>query len=162
MAKQQTFVYIQGKVSWFRHKTPNKWNKWATQIHPDAKGLELIRDLQAQGVKNTLKKDADGYFANFSRPVSKETATGKVFTFQPPAVFDRDGKPYDGNVGNGSDVTLKIEVYEHGTPGGGKAKAVRWESARIDNLVEFNPDKDLNAEEREAHSGLKDQPEQLF
>lgn len=162
MAKEKTYVYIQGKASWFRHNTPNKWNKYSTQIHPDAKGLELIRDLQAQGVKNTLKKDADGYYANFSRPVTKETSTGKVWAFQPPKVFDRDGNVFDGNVGNGSDVTLKIEVYEHGTPGGGKAKAVRWESARIDNLVPFESNRDLNEDEKEAHSGLKEQPEQLF
>lgn len=154
--------YIQGKVSWFRPKVPNKWNKWSVQIHPNQDGLELIRDLQSQGLKNQLKKDEDGYFLNVSRPVTKETATGKILSFEPVKVFDKDGNPFDGNVGNGSDVTIKIEVYEHGTPGGGKAKAMRWVSARIDNLIPFNSDTDLNEFEKEASSGLKEQPEQLF
>jgi len=155
-------VYIQGKVSWFRPKVPNKWNKWSTQIHPNDKGLEIIRELQAQGVKNQLKKDNDGYYTSFSRPVTKETSTGKILSFTPVEVFDKDGNKYDGNVGNGSDVTLKLEVYQHATPGGGKAKAIRWVSARIDNLVPFESSRDLNDFEKEAAEGLKDQPEQLF
>jgi hypothetical protein len=158
------FIYIQGKVSWFRPKVPNKWNKWSVQIHPDAKGLELIRDLQAQGVKNQLKKDDDGYYTNFSRPVTKETVSGRILSFTPVEVFDADGKPFDEPVGNGSDVTLKLEVYGHNTPAGGTAKAIRWQSARIDNLVPFNNERDLNTFEKEAASGLVEQPkqEQLF
>lgn len=157
--KSQNY-FIQGKAAWFRPKIPNKWNKWSTQLHPNGEGLELIRDLQAQGLKNQLKKDDDGYFLNISRPVTKETATGKILSFVPVEVFSADGTPFDGNVGNGSDVTIKVEVYEHATPGGGKAKAMRWVSARIDNLVPFNPDKDMNEYEKEASSGLKDQPKQ--
>lgn len=154
--------YIQGKAAWFRAKVPNKWNKWSTQLHPNPAGLELIRDLQAQGLKNQLKKDDDGYFLNVSRPVTKETSTGKILSFEPVKVFDKDGAPFDGNIGNGSDVTIKVEVYEHSTPGGGKAKAMRWVSARIDNLVPFNADTDLNDFEKKDQEGLKDQPEQLF
>lgn len=156
------FVYIQGKVSWFRPKIPNKWNKWSVQIHPNEKGLEIIRDLQAQGAKNQLKKDDDGYYASFSRPVTKETSTGRILSFKPVEVFDKDGNPFDGNVGNGSDATIKLEVYPHATPGGGKAKAIRWVSARIDNLIPFEKDRDLNAEEKDAAEGLDKQPEQLF
>lgn len=160
MAKE--YIYIQGKVSWFRPKVPNKWNKWSVQIHPNDKGLELIRDLQAAGAKNQLKKDADGYYTNFSRPVTKETSTGRILSFTPPEVFDKDGNPFDGNVGNTSDATLKIEVYTHPTPGGGKAKAVRWESARIDNLVPYDSNRDQDEQTKAASGGLAEQPEQLF
>lgn len=160
---KKEYVYIQGKVSWFRPKIPNKWNKWAVTIHPNDKGLEIIRDLQAGGIKNQLKKDQDGYYTNFSRPVTKETSTGKILSFTPPEVFDSDGKtPLDVNVGNGSDATLKIEVYTHNTPGGGKAKAVRWESARIDVLVPYEPNRDQDEQTKEASKGLAEQPEQLF
>lgn len=155
-------IYIQGKVDWFRPKVPNKWNKWSVQIHPNDKGLEIIRDLQAEGLKNMIKKDDNGYFTSFSRPVTKETAAGRILSFTPVEVFDKDGKPFDGNVGNGSDATLKIEVYQHATPGGGKAKAARWVSARIDNLIPFESARDLNDYEKEASEGLKEQPEQLF
>lgn len=162
MANKSDYVYIQGKVKWFRPKVPNKWNKWSVQIHPNEKGLEIIRDLQAQGAKNQLKKDDDGYYASFSRPVTKETSTGRILSFKPVEVFDKDGNPFDGNVGNDSDATLKLEVYTHATPGGGKAKAIRWVSARIDNLVPFDKNRDLNEEEAAAAEGLDKQPEQLF
>lgn len=161
MAKN-TYIYIQGKVAWFRSQQPNQWNKYSVQIHPNEKGVEIIRDLQAQGLKNQLKKDEDGYFCNISRPVTKEYASGKLVSFTPVEVFDKEGVPYYGGVGNGSDATLKCEVYEHKTPGGGTAKAMRWVSARIDNLVPFEPDTDLTDQQKETASGLKEQPEQLF
>lgn len=155
------FVYLQGKVSWFRADSPNKYNKYSTQLHPDDKSLEIIRDLQSQGLKNMLKKDEDGYFFNVSRPVTKEFLSGKIISFTPVEVFDKEGVPYNGPVGNGSDATLKLEVYEHNTPGGGKAKAARWVSARIDNLVPFNPGTDLTLDQIEAAKGLGEQPEQV-
>ncbi len=164
MAKYQKseYIYLQGKVSWFRPKIPDQWNNWSTQLHPNPESLEKIRELQAEGIKNQIKKDDDGYFTRFKRPVTKETKTGKILSFAPVEVFDADGKPFDGPVGNGSDATLKIEVYEHGTPGGGTAKAARWVSARIDNLVPFSPDTDYNDEQKAAAEGVMQQPEQLF
>ena len=155
-------VYIQGKASWFRAKQPNQWDKYSVQIHPNAEGLQIIRDLQAKGLKNTVKKDDDGYFVNFTRPVSKEYKSGKRQTFAPPTVVDKDGNSYDGQVGNGSDVTLKLEVYEHATPAGKNAVAARWASAKIDNLVPFELEKSGYPHEIAAAQGLKEQPAQLF
>lgn len=157
-----SIIYVQGKVSWFRASTVNKWNKYSVQIHPNPKDLEIIRDLQGEGLKNVIKKDDDGYFVSFTRPVTKEYKSGKIQSFAPVQVFDKDGNPFEGNVGNGSDATLKIEVYEHETPGGGKAKAARWVSARIDNLVPFEVEKDGFPEQQAGLEGLKEQPEQLF
>ncbi len=156
------YVYIQGKVSWLKARTTNQWNKYSVQIHPKPADLEKIRDLQAEGLKNMIKKDEDGYFVTFNRPVSKSFKSGKVLTYTPPEVFDKDGNPFDGPVGNGSDATLKIEVYQHETPGGGRAKAARWVSARIDNLVPYESDRDLTEDQKELREGLKEQPEQLF
>jgi|SRR5882762_929864 len=155
-------IYIQGKVAWFKPNIPNKWDKYSVQIHPQPKDLEVIRDLQARGLKNQMKKDDDGYFIHFTRPISKRFQSGKIRVFEPIEVFDKAGVPYDGPVGNGSDATLKIEVYEHEVPGGGKSVAARWVSARIDNLVPYEPDRDLTEGQREAAAGLKEQPEQLF
>ncbi len=155
-------VYVQGKVSWFRNKTPNQWNKYAVQIHPNVKDLEVIRELQSQGLKNVIKKDDDGYYISFTRPVTKEYQSGRIQSYAPPTVTDKDGNIYEGQVGNGSDATLKLEVYEHATPGGKKAKAARWVSARIDNLVPFETETDTFPEQKVAIEGLKEQPEQLF
>lgn len=156
-------VYIQGKLSWCRLVKPNDWSKWSVTIHPNPKDLEVVRELQAEGLKNVIKKDDDGYYVQFSRPVNKETSKGKMLAFTAPTVVDKDGIPMDGfKVGNGSDGTVKLEVYQHGTPGGGRAKAARLVSVRVDNLVLFDPDTGFSDEEKENVSGLKDQPEQLF
>ncbi len=162
MAKQ--YIYIQGKGNWARLVTPNKFDKWSIQIHPNAESLEILRDMQARGAKNMIKKDDDGYFTNIGRTISKTyVKSGKTEAFTAPKVFDKDGNLLDGNtVGNGSDVTLKVEWYEHGTPTGGKAVALRLDSVRVDNLVKFEPERDLDKYEKENLSGLKDQPEQLF
>ena len=157
------YIYVSGKGSWVRAVKPDQWDCWSATIHPDAKSLELIRDLQAEGMKNTLKKDDDGYFTKFRRPVQKKTRDGRIMTFTPPEVIDKDGRPFDGStIGNGSDITLKLDVYEHGTPGGGKAKAARLEAVRVDNLVPFNPDTDFSEDEAEKVAGLKDQPEPVW
>src|SRR5258708_19543085 len=155
-------IYVQGKVSWFRNKTPNQWDKYSVCLHPNPKDVEVISEVQSKGLKNYIRKDEDGYNLNFTRTVSKDYKGGKRQTFAPPTVTDKDGNIYEGMVGNGSDATLKIEVYEHATPAGGKAKAARWVSARIDNLVPFETETDTFPEQREAIAGLKEQPEQLW
>jgi hypothetical protein len=166
MAKE--YVYLEGKGSWIKHLKPDeKYNKWSLKLHPTAASLEKIRDMQLStngvtGIKNTLGKDEDGYFMSFSRPTSK-LMKGSVVSFTPPLVVNKDGSPYTGGgIGNGSDVTIKLEVYTHKTPGGGKARACRWEGARIDNLIEYAPDRDLGKEEYEKVKELVDQPTPKF
>lgn len=162
MAKN--YIYLKGKLRWCRFVKPNQWGKWGCQIYPDAESLELIRDMQAKGAKNQLKKDEDGYYTNISRPTSKEyVRSGTTQAFVMPTVVDKNNNPIDGNtVGNDSDGILKVEWYEHKTPGGGKAVALRLEAVRIDNLVPYEPDRDMDEFEKEKVAGLKEQTEQLF
>ena len=82
----------------------------------------------------------------------------------PPEIVNADGSPLEGvAIGNGSDATMKLEVYSHGTPGGGRAKAARWAALRIDNLIPFNRDTDYPDQDRKAVSeGLREQPAPLF
>lgn len=157
-------VYVSGKISWVRAITPNEWNKWTICLHPDAASLEIIRDLQAQGIKNVIKKDEDGYYVRFSRPCEIELRKGQKTGVTPPEVVNSEGAPMeDVAIGNGSDGTIKLEVYQHGTPGGGKAKAARWAALRIDNLIPFNRDTDYPDADRKAVSeGLREQPAPLF
>lgn len=157
------FVYLQGKCKWFRPHQLNDWGKWSHVIYPNAESLEKIRELQAEGVKNVIKKDDDGYFVSVGRPadIKKKTPSGmKIVGMKPPEVIGTDGSPLVGiAVGNGSDITTKCEVYSHSTPGGGKAKAMRWLSTRIDNLIPFTPDKDFDDVQIRAVKNLADQPE---
>lgn len=168
MAGRTQFYYLQGKTKWHRHTSLNQWNKWAMVLYPNPESLEKIRELQAEGLKNVIKKDEDGYCVSFSRPGSKSYLTKdgipQVKGFAPPEVLESDGLTpmRNVNVGNGSDVTVKIEVYEHKTPGGGKAKAARWMSTRVDNLVPFDGKDDFDPQAEKLVRGQADQPEQLF
>ena len=151
-------VYIQGKLSWVKCQVPDEWGKWKVTVHPTPASLEKIRELQAEGIKNVIKKDDDGYKCTFSRPTQK-TIKGKVVGLTPPEILQADGKtPLTGVlVGNGSDGTIKLEVYTHGTPGGGKAKAARLLSIKVDNLIPFELKRDFDAKQQEAVKGLDEQ-----
>jgi len=163
------FVYLQGKTKWFRHSAPNQWGNWSHELYLDTPSLEKFRSLQestegVSGIKNQLRKDDDGYFVTLRRPAEKQLRTGQKRGFAPPEVFMADGvTPLRGVlVGNGSDVTTKIEVYQHFVPGGsGKAKAIRWLSSKIDNLVPFENTRDANEDEQRSAKGLADQPVQF-
>lgn len=153
------FIVLKGKGSWINHNRPDKFDKWGLMLHPDAEALEIIRDLQAAGLKNQLKKDEDGYYCRFSRPIHK-MIKGKLTPFTPPKIFLADGSPApeDISIGNGSDVAVKLAVYEHGTPSGGKAKAARWESLRIDNLIPYERERDQSPEDAVGYRGMEEVP----
>lgn len=162
--KKTRHEYIQGKLSWVRVVKPDlTYNCWAATIHPNQESLEKVREWQASGLKNQIKKDEDGWYTKFRCQVSRERKDGTIWTFEAPKVIDKDGRPMDGSIiGNGTDGTLKLEVYEHNTPGGGKALAARLVGVRVDNLVPFNPDEDYTEAEAEKVEELRNQPEQLF
>jgi len=165
------FVYLQGKTKWFRHSAPNKFGNWSHDLYLDPTSLEKWKELQensedVQGIKNRLKRDEDGDFVTLRRPVEKQMRTGKKVGFAPPEVFMADGvTPLRGVlVGNTSDITTKLEVYQHFIPGtkDKKAKAIRWLSSKVDNLVPFeNTGEDLTENEQRASKGLDKQPAQF-
>lgn len=164
------YVFLTGKGSWIRPEVINEWGKWAMVLHPDTASLEIIRELQSEGVKNVIGKDDDGYFVRISRPAEYRTK-GQLKGLSPPLMFDGT-KPLPGGgyaplvgqmIGNGSDVVVKMEVYTHGIPGqpGKKAKAMRWHSCRIDTLVPFQR-KDFDETMGNAVEGFDKQPKQIF
>jgi hypothetical protein len=164
------FVYLQGKTKWFRHSAPNQWGNWSHDLYIDPPSLEKWKELQTGsddvlGIKNQLRKDEDGYFVTLRRPVEKQLRSGKKIGFAPPEVLTADGvTPLRGvMVGNGSDVTTKLEVYTHFVPGSNnkKARAIRWLSSKIDNLVPFEINKDFNENEEKQVRGLAEQPAQF-
>ena len=136
------FVEIKGKVKFANLTIANEWHKHNITLYPDREGLDTLRDLQAVGVKNQLKKDDDGYYTSFNRPTFKETkdSSGNVLKridFDPPEVIDKDGNPFKDFLGKGTDVTVVLEVYSHPTPTGGRAKAARLLKCRVDSLVPY-------------------------
>lgn len=165
-----TNVYVKGKLSWVRPDKPDPWGNYKATIHLDQESLNIVKKLCDEGLKNRIGQDEDGYFVTFRRPTQK-VIKGKVVAFSPIEVLDGtkeklpDGSyfPWKGEaIGNGSDGVLKLQVYEHPTPSGGKAKAARLEAIRIDHLVPFKKE-DFNSFESRQIGELADQPrEELF
>mgnify|MGYP003897635683 CR=1 FL=1 len=157
-----TYEFIKGKLSWARVVDLNQFGDWSITIHPEPDSLERLRDMQAKGLKNVMKKDNNGYYMQFKCPPKKEK-DGKVLRyFSAPVVVDKDNNPLDGRtIGNGSDGYLKLEVYNHKTPTGGYSIAARLVGVRIDNLVPFDPQRD-NRMGDATSDGLAEQKDMLF
>lgn len=161
------FAYIKGKASWIFLKNVSDFSDWRITLHLDAEQVNKVLDLQTQGVKNQLKKDDDGYYVRFRRPTEikfKDKITGleRTIAMKPPEVviINDQGEPeiFDGFIGAGSDVEVKLEVYQHGTPGGGKAKAARLLGVRVDHLVPYTKENWTDETTRAVKGLIEDKP----
>lgn len=135
-----TIIELKGKLMWCRLVDLNRYGKWSLDLYPDHDSLEKLRELQAEGVKNVIKKDDDGYHVQISRPATVEFSKGVVQSVTPPRVRDKDKQPLPSNVlvGNGSDGIVAVEVYTHRVPNSEKrAKAMRLYGVEVHNLVPF-------------------------
>lgn len=166
--KKTVKMSVRGKCKWAHVTRLNRYDAWSIELWPIQEDLERLRELQAKGMKNTMRKDDDGYNIRFKREPKKEirlrTGEMKTLIFAPPTVTMSDGSPLPQGVsiGNGSDVTVLLEVYEHATPGGGSAVAARLDGVRVDNLIPFDPTSDYTDDEKELVSPIVSQPEHIF
>lgn len=167
------YVKVKGIFSWAKLVVPEEFEEngkieryWSITIHPDSDGLEVVRDLQARGIMNKMKKDDDGYYIKFKRPVVKtKRNTGETIPFEKPGCFilGMDGKPVpmDGvKVGNGTTGEIKLECY-----GGDKPRryfAARLDSVLVSNLVEYDYNKELKDSDRKAAETLTDGTEPVW
>lgn len=149
-----TIIELKGKIMWARLVDLNKYGKWSLDLYPDNAALEILRELQADGIKNVIKKDDEGYHVQISRPAQIELQKGQVQSVTPPKVRDKDKQPLPDNIriGNGSDGTVAVEVYTHRVPNSEKrAKAMRLYGVQVENLVPFEvTDQGFEANEETA------------
>lgn len=138
--QNSTMVDLKGKLMWCRIVDLNRYGKWSLDLYPDAESLEKLRELQAEGVKNVIKKDDEGYHVQISRPPSLNFGRASEQSVTPPRIRDKDKQPLPANVliGNGSDGTVTVEVYTHRVPNSEKrAKAMRLYGVTVENLIPF-------------------------
>lgn len=167
-----SYVYFKGKGSWFKHlfqldtmyAGPDDPGKWHIKLHPTPESLE---EMKALNTRNRIMMDDDGKYFNLSRPRKKvinlKSGGKKEIIFDAPIVFDKDGHSLSesARIGNGSDITVKCELYSFNHQGK-KQNAVRLESVRIDNLVPYEAKENYQPSEAKAAEGLMEQPEPLF
>jgi hypothetical protein len=116
---------------------------WKFDFYPDQEGYNILMKLKEpgegmQGLLNKIKKDEDGYYTQIKRPTYINSRKGRI-NLAPPIIVDADGNPWDGKpIGNGSDLTVKLDKRIYKVPVGNKMGiAIRLVSVRVDNLVPF-------------------------
>lgn len=124
-------LYFTGKARWAKLYVPDEkyGPKYSIELQLDPENLAKYK---AAGCMGNPSKDGEGYYT-FRRTKTMLTRKGQVKEFGPPKVLDKEGQPTTISIGNGSDVTIKVETYPTE-----KGVGTRLVSVRIDNLVEYN------------------------
>lgn len=127
--------YFSGEVMYPKLVTPDtKFNEqgiYCLDLFMDNDSWEKFEKSGAQ-----LKvRDRDGRkFITFKRP-AKKLIKGDVVDLGPPDVLNNDNSPFDMSkslVGNGSKVTVKVNIYDTM-----KGKGHTLEAVRVDYLVAY-------------------------
>jgi hypothetical protein len=91
-------------------------------------------EFAASGMQMETKVSQEGKeFITFRRP-NKKVIKDELVKFGAPKVIDKDSNPVTAFVGKGSELTLKVIVYDTV-----KGKGHRLEAVRVDKLVEYKP-----------------------
>ena len=136
-------VTFSGPCKWARLQNADpKYNKYNISVGLDAKQL---KELQALKVRNGFKLDDNGlFYVSFNRKESD----GK------PDVVDADGNPVTDLIGNGSEVTVKADVYTW-TRDGATQAGIKLVAVRVDKLVKYEPKGEgaVAQPSRDVHAG---------
>lgn len=165
-------VYLQGKAKWAKLITPDTkfGSAWSVVLYLTPESYQTVMGLKemhgkTKGIMNVIKKDEDGYYITLKRQTSK-LIKGQVVGFAPPEVLEANGKETLRNamVGNGSDITCKVQVYNYPDKlSGGMGTAIRLESVRVDNLIPYEMKNDFDEEQKRQTKGLAEAaPQPLF
>lgn len=157
-------VFLKGKIKWCKHLKPDTTYepKWSVVMYVEGAELEKVREWQAQGIKNSVKKDEDGWFITLSRKTAIRTKQGREIGMEPPKVIDKDGAPIVAMVGNGSDGIAKCTLWSFNPQPGISGKALRWEALRVDNLIPFEQHRDYPDGGESIKTLVEEKEEALF
>ena len=126
-------VFLSGKSKWAMLATPDsKLNRYKINVYLDE---ESKKKFVESGSALQWKKDDDGEYITFGRPVSK-LMKGEIVKFGAPEVVNSKGEPETELVGNGSEVTVQVDVYDYTGPRG-PGKGTRLEKVRVDKLIPY-------------------------
>lgn len=142
------YIYLSGKGAWMhRLFEPEEYlgkTSWSMKIYPDPKSMKVFNETKL--FLQRKKEDDEGVGVTFKRGVKKpwKLKKGEGEDFEPPVVLDKEGRPWPAEklLGNGSEVTIKLEVYQTA-----KGKSARLDSVRVDKWVEYVPPDEGNSGE---------------
>lgn len=174
------YANLTGKAKWAKVYTPDEAfgaSKYKIDLYMDEKELSKFKSLNLQ---KKIKESEEGKYVTFDRAdVKFFQKSGKVATFLPPIIFDTDMTPiveyvnketgqrvtsYDDPklkdlvvrkgepvlIGNGSEVTVNIAVYDTI-----KGRGQRLESIIIRDLITYEAPEVTESPAEEAPSDTK-------
>ena len=128
------FYYFKAKAQWCRlyeGMEDEKFGHYGLDFFPDD-----VEAFKASGVQLQPRENEDGDIFFKLRRHPEALIKGELTKFGPPKVVDKDNEPFDKLIGNGSEVTVKIAVYDTAH----KGKGHRLESVRVEDLVVYEKD----------------------
>lgn len=136
----KTYLFT-GKTKWAKPtKLDEKFDNYQMPLYMDEKSWA---DFKESGARTEIKKDKDTgeEFTTFKRRHKEMNwKKGEMQENGPAKVFIKNDEgeyvPFDGLIGNGSEVSVRVDVFD--TRNG---KGHRLVSVGVDKLVEYNPDK---------------------
>jgi hypothetical protein len=119
--------YFTGKAKWAKvYKPDEKYNNFAINIELDDASK---KEFDGTGIRVQPKKDESDGLTYYRFRRSEEDG--------PPLVVDNQGEPFSKLIGNGSNVTVRVESYDSKKYG----KGHRLQAVRINDWVEFDAEK---------------------
>lgn len=116
------FLYLRGKAKWAQlFKPDQEYDNFKINMYLDDSSWALFDEAQLQLEPKT---DEDGKYVVFRRPNYKQMKKELVH-FGAPKVVDKDGAPFIETVGNGSEVVIKVLVYDSKKGKGHRLEAVQ-------------------------------------
>lgn len=125
-------ILLHGTCKWAKLRVPDdKYQKFSIDVFLDEESWGVF---DASGLLLEPKEDDEGNrFVRFSRKVEK-MIKGDIVKLGPPKVVDDENEPWDDgiNIGNDSEVTVRVSVYDTQ-----RGKGHTLEAVRVDNLVVY-------------------------
>lgn len=141
-------LYLTGTCKWCKYLEPNKYGRYTINMYLDEKSETKLKESGSRVGFTRMGEataDEDGRYYIFSRKAIRNDREGNEVDNGRPVIFDADNNVIDDErlIGNGSEVTIKVRVYQTSMGPG-----TEWLSLRTDNLVEYNSvEKDLDIDE---------------
>jgi len=130
------YVYFKGKAKWAKVFRPDQmYDYYGMDFYPD--DPDAFQESGIQLKPNKDNEDGRTFFKVKRRPTA--LIKGELVNFGPPVVFDKTNMTTTQAIGNGSEVTVKIALYDSQ-----KGKGHRLESVRVENLVEYEGNAELD------------------
>ena len=136
-----TETYINGIAQWARvlpGQEDKKYKKWGLDLYLNDSQIEVFKkwecelELRDSNKKGWIEVEGHPCFIKLGRSTMK-LIKDKVVNFDPPEIIGPDGNKWSGApIGNGSEVTCKVVVYDTM-----KGKGVRLEAIRVDVHVPY-------------------------